>query len=441
MMRDLLEDEIGVKSLLCGTSDHSDGTCQYAHIRANMVMDFIDGHGYWQHPGKRDGKTWIKNTPMVNDPWDSTVTQFARTPVVGRPYTISETNHPFPHVYACEGFPILTAYSLFHDWDGIYWFAYGQGPAEEVEKGIRGSFNMSVDPMKMTTMAALAPLWYRHDIQPAKKRIVRSYSHEQIIERIRAERWKERPFFDPKFPRSTPLRFATRFTLDGSPGDEYPADCDRDHLESDTGELRWCNAEKKRGTVTIDTQHTSALIGFVRTSDRGTDHLKADVENDFCTIMLTTLDERPIRNAKRLLLVTTARATNTGFAFEEDGQTVAKWGTGPTLIEPVTGHVILKQLADVSALDATPLTATGKRRGEAIAAQEVGRWLVDRARRARHDVVSDRGRAAVAARPQPRHRSRTTELLSFPIPTRTFSSDTKRTSVLSSRFSPAMHRL
>mgnify|MGYP006299898807 CR=1 FL=1 len=106
----------------------------------------------------------------------------------------------------------------------------------------------------------------------------------------------------------------------------------------------------------IDTEHTSALIGFVRASDPQTDHLKAEVDNDFCTVMLTTLDERPIRNAKRLLLVTSARATNTGFAFEEDGQTVAKWGTGPTLIEPVTGQVILKQIEDASVLTVAPLT-------------------------------------------------------------------------------------
>ena len=77
----------------------------------------------------------------------------------------------------------------------------------------------------------------------------------------------------------------------------------------------------------------------------------------------------PSRHAKRLLLVTTARATNTGFAFEEDGQTVAKWGTGPTLIEPVTGQVILKQIEDASVLTVAPLTATGKRMGEFVAMQ------------------------------------------------------------------------
>ena len=165
-MEKLLRDELGVKSLLVGSADHNDWICGYPHILANCELDIIDGHGYWEHPnlGK---ETWIKNTPMVNDPWDSTVTQFSRTPMVGRPYTISETNHPFPHEYACEGIPILTAYALFHDWDGIYWFTYDRGPRADMDDGIHknGWFDLSVDPVKMTSIAACASMWYRQDVR------------------------------------------------------------------------------------------------------------------------------------------------------------------------------------------------------------------------------------------------------------------------------------
>ena len=77
---------------------------------------------------------------MVNDPLDSTVVQFVRTPVEGHPFTISETNHPFPHQYACEGLPILSAYALFQDWDGLLWFDWGPGrirPGAGRRSGIR----------------------------------------------------------------------------------------------------------------------------------------------------------------------------------------------------------------------------------------------------------------------------------------------------------------
>ena len=44
-MRELLKDELGVKSLVIGTADHNDSICGYPHIEANMQLDFIDGHG------------------------------------------------------------------------------------------------------------------------------------------------------------------------------------------------------------------------------------------------------------------------------------------------------------------------------------------------------------------------------------------------------------
>lgn len=152
-MRRLLKEELGVKAPVAGTADHSDSYCAYEHIRSNMVLDFIDGHGYWQHP-RTGADFWIANTPMVNDPLDSTVTQFARTPVAGLPYTISETNHPYPAEYACEGIPILTAYAVLHDWDGIYWFTYGAGRMQDPGEAWKSSFDFSSDPVKMTHLAA-----------------------------------------------------------------------------------------------------------------------------------------------------------------------------------------------------------------------------------------------------------------------------------------------
>ena len=83
-MKHLLKDELGVEPCVVGTADHNDSYAAYAHIQSNLMFDVVDGHGYWEHP--EIGRVIrIKNTPMVNDPTDSTVTQFARTPVLGPP--------------------------------------------------------------------------------------------------------------------------------------------------------------------------------------------------------------------------------------------------------------------------------------------------------------------------------------------------------------------
>jgi hypothetical protein len=57
-------------------------------------FDLIDGHGYCQHP-EIGRVTKINNDPMVSNPLDSSFTQFAWTPVAGKPFTVSEVSVDF----------------------------------------------------------------------------------------------------------------------------------------------------------------------------------------------------------------------------------------------------------------------------------------------------------------------------------------------------------
>jgi hypothetical protein len=107
--------------------------------------------------------------------------------------------------------------------------------------------------------------------------------------------------------------------------------------------------------------------GFVRNGGESVPHLVANVTNDFCVITLTALDDQPIAQAKRLLLVaTTGAAQNTGQQFAEDGKTLAEWGKGPVLIEPVSGTVTLRGLPDAKSIHATALTSEGRPAGAPI---------------------------------------------------------------------------
>jgi hypothetical protein len=390
-MKRLLADELGAKAVLVGSSDHNDGVSGYPHVRSNMVFDLIDGHGYWEHP--RIGPiTWIKNTPMVNDPLDSTVVQFARTPVGGRPYTISETNHPFPHEYACEGFPILTAYALLQDWDGIYWFTWGRGRLLDAAQGIQrnGWFDISNDPVKLANLAACAAMWHRQDVAAAEQTIARSYTTDEIIESLRMKRDQNRPFFTPGFARSTALETGTRWTLDGSPASEFPPAAAPGRIEARTGQLGWHHADRQKGLVLIDSPGTQGLIGFVKAGDLRTRNLAADVENDFCAIVLTSLDGKPIAESGRMLLAATSKYALTDSRWKEDRQTYEEWGRGPMLIEPVSGLIMLEGLQGAKGVEARSLSAVGKPLGSTVKGKQTAagwqiaigkpattQWLID----------------------------------------------------------------
>ena len=85
----------------------------------------------------------IPNTPMVNDPLHSTVVQLSRSAVAGKPYTVSEVNHPFPNEYACEGIPILAAYAALHDWDGMFWYTLAHDDAGRRPAAARSAISTS----------------------------------------------------------------------------------------------------------------------------------------------------------------------------------------------------------------------------------------------------------------------------------------------------------
>src|SRR5207302_3150682 len=105
-MSGYLKNELHVRAPITGTADHSHSSSPYAMLASLSKLDVVDGHVYWQHPGSPPPV----NTPMANDPLHSTVVQLSRTAFAGKPYTVSETNHPFPNDWAAEGISIIAAY-------------------------------------------------------------------------------------------------------------------------------------------------------------------------------------------------------------------------------------------------------------------------------------------------------------------------------------------
>jgi hypothetical protein len=125
-------------------------------------------------------------------------------------------------------------------------------------------------------------------------------------------------------------------------------------IRSDTDEIAW----QARGVVTVDTPRTQALVGFLGDLSARTTHLSANVNNPFCTVMVTSLDSEPIETSRRLSLLTTSRCANSQMERENARKSVVAFGSGPTCIEPVTGTVTLCGLK-ANALHVQPLTAVG----------------------------------------------------------------------------------
>lgn len=348
-----LRDELGVRAPLIGSSDHAHDLSGYGMLWANAELDIIDGHVYWQPPAEER-----QHSPMVNDPLGSTVVQLARTAIAGKPYTVSEVNHPLPHDWACEGIPTLAAYGRLQDWDAVIWYTF-EPKVNPAEARAGDPFDLSLDPVKMAQLAAGALLFLRGDVSPARKHVERSYSLEQVRESLRLPAIAA-PFFTPGFPPALPLLHQVRIgSLAGAPSAPLEAS-PPGPLVADTGELAWHTAPDGRGLIVVDAPASQALIGFVG-SGPGARHLTAKVANKFCALTLSALDGLPIARSARLLLTAGARAV----ANEGDG--------APYLIEPVRGRLILRDLEGATAVLVQPLDGAGRPLGAPAAAE----WLGD----------------------------------------------------------------
>jgi len=360
-----LKEELGLQALVVGTSDHNHGKTGYPLLTSTSQMDIVDGHVYWQHPQyltdpKTNRRTFsIKNTPMVNEPFNSTVVQLSRSAVAGKPYTVSETNHPFPNEFACEGIPILAAYSAFHDWDGIFFYTFEHKDPKEWNAKMPGHFEIRPDPVRMTNLAAGALMFLRGDVRSALTTIPRSYTLEQVREGIRYP-YSEGSYFTPGFSPSIPLLHATRIVGFNDESPEYPKVDSDSPIVSDTSELTWHYSEQEKGLVTVETEKSQALIGFVKDHNKALKNLSATVENEFCSIVLTSLDGRPISSSQYLLLVATARSANAGMIWNEKRTSLSDWGSAPTVIEPVIGKVVLRNLEPLQRIEIIPLDSAGK---------------------------------------------------------------------------------
>lgn len=383
-MAKFLRAELGVKSLLIGNSDHDHGGSRYPLLASLAQLDIVDGHIYWQHPnyltdpktGRRAGFT-VGNTPMVDEPLRSSVVQLSRSAVAGKPYTVSEANHPFPNECACEGVPILAAYAALQDWDGIFWYTLAHEDVTTMQDAALSFFDFAKDPVKMSQLAAGALLFLRGDVRPARRVVGRSYSRDQVIESLRLG-WSEAPYFTPGFPRALPLQHAVRITsFDGPPTAAFkpvPAGS----IESDTRELTWRAGEKRSGLVIVDTPRSQALIGHVAQPDAKTKHLRAEIQTPFCALTLGALDNKPVSAAGRLLLTATARVANSGMTWNAKHTSLEKWGAAPVRIEPVAGKIVLTALASAREVVAQPLDGVGQPLGQPIALARVADgWSLD----------------------------------------------------------------
>jgi len=347
-MANYIKRDLGYKGIVFGTIVG----CSTLHLMAQL--DTVDGHAYWMHP-EFPGAAWdfnnwfVRNAPMVNSD-DTTLRRLAQHRVWGKPYTVTEYDHPAPNQYAAEGLPLLAAHGALQDWDGLFAFDYG---GSDGEGRIGAFFEQRTHPAKWALMRACAALFLRADVRPAQRLVCAPFPREAEMDALR-QVWAwglpDGRFAGLDGKAATMHRLATALEPAQVPRDALRPDAitipDRRRV-SDTGELIWDRTQAGRGYFVVRAKRSKMAVGFIggRTLDLG-DKFRLQVQDaplgGFGVVAITVLQEKPVWRA---LITTVSTAENTGWNLRDLGEgriTLGnQWGDAPTRVAVPTATLTL----------------------------------------------------------------------------------------------------
>ena len=350
-MRGYLKNDLGLEAPVAATQ------LGYSTPHLMAEMDYVDVHSYWCHPSvKADWK--IGNTAMVNDKADH-ISRLAGQRVRGKPYTVSEYNHPYPNFYGAEGQPMLRAYGALHGWDGVFEYSYNNRQNAEPDHN-EYFFSMAARTDVLAHFPACAAMYLRGDVKESAKSYVANLPYNEYFNRFVNKGTLGQGIFsatDGWVPRETALERKTAVDLSGRWHMAFRPIPDKGQktFTSDTGEIVLNGEMEGAAFWTVNTPNTKVFSGFIkgRTFDLGGVKFKVgETKLDWATVSLTSHDATGFGESgrpARILLAATGLCHNGGAKFTHEGKFVhcrgADWGKGKTVNEGIPATITLPSKA------------------------------------------------------------------------------------------------
>lgn len=343
-MYQFLKEELKVKSPVCGTQINNFGN---PFVQAEL--DYVDAHAYWCHPGPVADNWKIRNQALVNSM--STVFTLASQRVLGKPYTVSEYNNPFPNQYGAEGLPLLMSYGSLNGWDGF--FEYNFHFRKNFDPAYNNYFFGMMDRTDVLAhFRACSAIFLRGDVVQARTECVGALNYDKYLDHvIEVNRLKAGIDFCG-LNKGNSLVHKSSVQLSGSENIEPSDDggiLAKKVLVSDTGELMWNIEDPGAGYFVANTANTKLFTGF----PKGRRILLGNIELrigetrlGWATLSMVSKsgsgfgeDGKPAS----ILLVATGLTENKGMKIihYSDGKiALSDWGSAPMYVEGISATLM-----------------------------------------------------------------------------------------------------
>lgn len=357
---------------------------------ASAGMDWLDTHFYADHP-EFPGNDWNANNWRIRDYSPASQPVLDRLLVMSywrdakKPFVTSEFSVPFPNRQGGMGTPIVAAFAAQQDWDGIFLFDYADG---DTWPDVPIGFALSGDWGRYAMVGAAAQL-FRSPLVPSlppAPPIALPLSGRLAIN-ASEDRWSMDKVLDARAGIRPSLALRQQVSVATGAGawqPPAPAPAATPALESDP----------QRGTLLLRTPQARGFFGAVGAGrslgDSGallTMKVAGAGPREYrgmASVLLTSLDGKPIPDARRLLVSVSGavRGTQPGslpkrpvdlvpygdsrdyWTFERDPKTPgapsgSRTASGPVWVEQVASE--LRFATNGRSATVYPLDGTGRR--------------------------------------------------------------------------------
>ncbi|HPB11850.1 MAG TPA: hypothetical protein PLT74_11355 [Kiritimatiellia bacterium] len=350
---DYVKKDLKAKAPISGTQ------LGYSPPQLQAELDYVDSHSYWCHPSV-NAKWAIRNETMVNSL--SCIIGLAAQRVQGKPYTVSEYNHPFPNQYGAEGQPMLRAYGALQGWDGVFEYTYNHSPDFNPRRNTY-FFSMIARTDVLAHFPACAAMYLRGDVREAQGSVVGRIDDAAFFDRLVKQRAISASIGSCGIDSRYALVHKVAMAFPAEPADEAvsapkpAAPAWGAVIVSDTGELTWNRERPGKAFWTVDTPNTKLFCGFPEGREIALDGVRLAVgptRLGWATVSLTSRHATGFGAGgapATILLTATGVSENEGTQLEAlPGNSAAlrdrtRWGEGTVWVEGVPAVVTLPSAA------------------------------------------------------------------------------------------------
>lgn len=290
-MNNYLKNDLKIKALTFGTA------LPCAPVTVMSSFDIVDSHAYWHHPSF-PSSSWntkdyyVKSQSLTTDTKGGTLSSLAKLRIYGKPFSVTEYDHPYPNQFTSEMLPMLAVFASLQDWDCVYTFCYELSQRNPERARITGYFDQANNPSKIAAVPVAARIFREFRIKPFEKTIHYEITPQTELRAIaqKGGAWNVVPpeCFDPQIAKKSFQNQVGGIILDDGKSGAKVASADA--LGTSDRVFNW-NSRKGYFVYSDDDVFVSITTPNVKPEEASAAEIQFVPQDDFATVAAVKLDD------------------------------------------------------------------------------------------------------------------------------------------------------